>query len=169
VAVAAQHAVFLADDVQQLAVRLQAHQAVDDVHTRLLELARPDDVGRLVEARLDLHQSEHLLAAFGGVDERLNDRAVARGAVERLLDGEHVRVARGLLEEAHDARRERLVRVVHEHVALADRGEQIGAAVLLGGLEGRRRGRHVRGVVQLRPVDAGQVEQAPQVERAGRR
>ena len=113
VAVVAQHAVFLADDEGELAVRLEPDEAVDDVHAGLLELARPDDVRRLVEARLDLDEREHLLARLGRVDERLHDRAVARGAVERLLDGEHVRVARRLLEEGLHARRERLVRVVH--------------------------------------------------------
>ena len=70
----------------------------------------------LVEARLDLDEGEHLLAGLGRVDQRLDDRAVAAGAVERLLDGEHVRVGGGLLEERLHARRERLVRVVQQHV-----------------------------------------------------
>jgi len=80
-------------------VGLESDEAVDDVHARLLELARPDDVVRLVEAGLDLDQRQHLFSRFGGVDQRLDDRAVARGAVESLLDREHVRVARRLLEE----------------------------------------------------------------------
>ena len=62
VAVVAEHAVLLADDERELAVGLEPDEAVDDVHARLLELARPDDVGRLVEARLDLDEREHLLA-----------------------------------------------------------------------------------------------------------
>ena len=92
---------------------LQPDEPVDDVHAGLLELARPDDVGLLVEPRLDLDEREHLLARLGGVDQRLDDRAVARGAVQRLLDGEHVGVGGRLLEERLHARRERLVRVVH--------------------------------------------------------
>ena len=130
----------------------------------LLELARPDDVRGFVEARLHLHEGQHLLARFGRVDERLHDRAVARGAVQGLLDGEDVRVFRRLLEEQLHARREGLVGVVHEHIALADRGEDVGAAVLLGGLERQRGRRNVRGVVQLRPVDPRQVEQSAQIE-----
>ncbi len=143
VAVVTQHAVLLADDERELAVRLEADEAVDDVHAGLLELARPHDVRRFVESRLDLDEGQHLLAGLRRVDQRLHDRAVARRAVQRLLDGEHVRIARRLLEEALHARRERLVRVVDQHVALADRGEEVGAAVLLGRLE-RDRGRRAR-------------------------
>ena len=118
---------------------LQPDQAVDDVHAGLLELARPHDVRGLVEARLHLDEREHLLARLGRVDERLHDGAVAGGAVQRLLDGQHVRVLRGLLEERLHARGERLVRVVHEDVGLADGREDVGAAVLLAGLERRAR------------------------------
>ncbi len=143
-------------------------EPVDDVHARLLELARPHDVGGLVEAGLDLDEGEHLLAGLGRVDERLHDRAVARRAVQRLLDGQHVRVFRGLLEERLHARRERLVRVVHEHVGAADRREDVGPPVLLARLEGERRRRHVRRVVQLGAVDLREIEQPAQVERAGK-
>ena len=41
---------------------------------------------------------------------------VAGGAVERLLDREHVRVGRGLLDEPLHAGRERVVGVVQQHV-----------------------------------------------------
>ena len=47
--------------------------AVDDVAPGLLELARPTDVGLLVESRLDLDENEHLLAGFGSVDEGVHD------------------------------------------------------------------------------------------------
>ncbi|MEY9487737.1 hypothetical protein RKD26_003531 [Streptomyces calvus] len=55
-------------------MRLEADQAVDDVAAGLLQLARPLDVGVLVEAGLDLDQDEDLLAGLGGVDERVDDR-----------------------------------------------------------------------------------------------
>ena len=71
-------------------MRLQAEEAVDDVHAALLERARPLDVALLVEARLELDDRRHLLAVLGGARERLDDRRVAARAVERLLDGEHV-------------------------------------------------------------------------------
>ena len=121
VAVVAEAALLLPDHEGELAVGLQPDEAVDDVHAGLLELARPGDVRLLVEPRLDLDEREHLLAGLGRVDERLDDGAVARRAVERLLDGEHVGVGGGLLEEGLHARRERLVGVVQQHVLPGDR------------------------------------------------
>ena len=114
-------------------MRLEPDEPVDDVHARLLQLARPPDVGLLVEPRLDLHQRHDLLARRGRVDQRVDDGGVARGAVERLLDREHVRVGGGLLDEPLHARGERVVGVVDEHVALAQRGEDAR-----GGLAARR-------------------------------
>ncbi len=67
VRVTAQHLAFLADDQRQFAVRLEPDQPVHDMAARLLQFARPFDVGLLVEARLDLDEDEHLLAGFGGV------------------------------------------------------------------------------------------------------
>ena len=60
------HAVALAaHDEDALRVGLQRRVAVDDVHARLLQRARPPDVRALVEARLELHQAHRLLAALG--------------------------------------------------------------------------------------------------------
>ena len=94
-------------------------EAVHDVHARLFEHAGTVDVGLLVEAGLELDERDDLLALLGRLDERADDRALgAGGAVDGLLDREHVRVAGGLLDELLDRRRERVVRVVHEHVAV---------------------------------------------------
>ena len=104
---------------RHLAVGLEADEAVDDVHARLLERARPLDVGRLVEARLELDDRGHLLAVLGGADQRAHDRRVGAGAVERLLDREHVRIVGRLGDELDDVL-ERLVGMVQQDVALAD-------------------------------------------------
>ena len=121
VRVAAQLAALLAHHQGQLAVRLEAHQAVDDVAAGLLERARPDDVGVLVEPGLDLDQDEHLLARLGRVHQGVHDRRVAAGAVERLLDRAHVGVGGGLLEERLHRGGERVVGMVQQDVALAHR------------------------------------------------
>ena len=105
-------------------MRLQAEEAVDDLDAALLERARPLDVAGLVEARLELDDGGHLLAVLGRARERLDDRRVAAGAVERLLDREHVGIVGGARDELDD-RIERVVRVVEEDVALADDGEEI--------------------------------------------
>ena len=110
---------------------LETDDAVDDVHARLLELGRPGDVRLLVEARGELDERDDLLAGLGGTDERSDDRAVrSRGAVERLLDGEHVGIGDGLVDEGLDAVRERLIGVVDEDVAAIDDLEDVDLAVV---------------------------------------
>ena len=118
-AVAADAVFLAAHDHRDLGVRLEAEDAVDDVAAGFLEAARHDDVVLLVEARLDLHEHRDLLAVAGSVGERRDDRRLARDAVERLLDGEYGIVIGGRADEVLD-RRERLVRMVDEHVLLAD-------------------------------------------------
>ena len=61
-----------------------------------------------------------------------------RRPVQRLLDRQDVRIVGGLGDEPLDRRRERLVRVVDEDVAGADRGEHVGRLVLVGRDEPRR-------------------------------
>ena len=78
---------------RDLAVHLVVHDAVDDVHARFLEPPRPEDVVRLVEARLQLGHRGDLLAILHRVHQRADDARVAAGAVERLLDGEHIGIA----------------------------------------------------------------------------
>ena len=88
-----------AHDQRHLAVGLEADEAVDHVHAGVLQRARPLDVGRLVEARLQLDDRGHLLAVLGGADQRPDDRRVGAGAVQRLLDRQHVRIVGRLGDE----------------------------------------------------------------------
>ncbi len=66
-----------------------------------LEVAGPLDIGLLVESGLELDQRHDGFAGLGGLDESGHDRAVVRGAVERLLDGDDIGVLRCLLDELH--------------------------------------------------------------------
>ena len=84
-----------------------------------LEAAGHDDVVLLIEARLDLHEHGDLFAVARGVGEGRDDRRFARDAVERLLDGQHGIVVGRRADEVLD-RRECLVRMVDEHILLAD-------------------------------------------------
>jgi hypothetical protein len=93
------------------------------VHAVALERARPGDVVRLVEARLQLDQHRHLLARLRRVGQRAHDRRVAARPVQRGLDRQHLRVLGRLLEEPLDRGRERVERVVDQQVALADQVE----------------------------------------------
>ena len=160
------HAIVLAAQHERgLRMRLEADDAVDDVHAHLFERAGPPDVRLLVEARLELDDGGHLFAVLGGLNQRLHDRTVAAGAVERLLDPEHGRVFGRLRHEGLDRGGERVVRVVHQHVALAQQGEELGRIV---GDLGQPRGCHrCPGLaVQVGTVEGVDAPQPAQVQGA---
>ena len=100
-----------------LACVFSAGMPVDDVDARLLQLLRPADVGALVEARLQLHHADRLLAALGGLDQRRHQRRVGARPVDGLLDRQHVRILDRLLDEALHRGGEGVVGVVDEQVA----------------------------------------------------
>ena len=143
---------------------LETDHAVDDVGARLLQRARPVDVGLLVEPRLQLDERHHLLAGLCRPFERLHDRAVDRCAVQGLLDGEHVRVRRRGLHERLHRRHERLVRMVHENVAAAEHPEDVLRRVARGH-EPRRGHGGPRLALQVGTVERGDDLQSRQIER----
>ena len=119
-------AAFAPHDHRELGVRLQLDEAEHHLRAGALEVARPADIGLLVEASLQLDQRRHGLAGFRRLGERRDDGRFRRGAVERLLDRDHVRIARRLAQELHH-RVEGFVGVVDDDVLLADRRETIAA------------------------------------------
>ena len=141
--VAADVMAFPSHDQAALGVNLVAHQAIDDVHPRLLKLACPEDVVRLVKPRPQFHHRRHLFAVPDRALQRANDARVPARAVKRLLNGQHVRVRRRQLQELHHAV-EVLVRVVQQDVPLANGSEQVGPLAQLGGHR-----RYERRVTQL--------------------
>ena len=167
VAVPGQPARFLTHDEAELGVRLEPDDAVDDVDARVLELAGPRDVGLLVEAGLDLHQGQHLLAGLGGVDERVDDGAVPAGPVQRLLDRQHVRVGGGLLEERLHRGGEAVVGVVQQHVAPAEGAEDVAGLGRLHLVQVAVGAGQELGELQLGPVQVGHDRQPAQVQRLG--
>ena len=152
-------------------MRLEADDAVDDVHAHLFERPGPPDVGLLVEARLQLDDRRHLLAVLGGLNERRHDGAVAAGAIEGLLDPEHRRVLGRLRHEGLDGGGERVVGVVHQHVALAQQREELGRVVGRRRQPRRRHGRpglavQVGAVQRVEPPQPAQVERRAHPEHA---
>src|SRR5437773_327554 len=85
-----------------LAMRLQADDAVHDVHAGLFERTGPHDVVLLVEPGLELHERGHLLAVLGGTDQCRDDGARAARAIQGLLDREDSRILRRALDEIRD-------------------------------------------------------------------
>ena len=102
---------------------------------RLLEPTGPPDVRGLVESGLEFDEHGDLLALFGRLDAGIDDRATAGGAVERDLDGQHVGVVRGLVDELDDRAAERLVRVLNEDIT-----SSISAKMSTGSSSGCSRG-----------------------------
>ncbi len=111
-------------DEAELGVRLELEKAVDHLDASAFEIARPFDVGLLVEAGLQLDHDRHRLAGLGRVFQRLDDRRALARAVERPFDRHDVGIGGRLLQELeHDV--EGLVRVVDHDVLLADGGEAV--------------------------------------------
>src|SRR3546814_17607717 len=80
------------NDHRRLGVGLPVDEAVDDLHAGPLQRIGPEEILLLVEAGLELDHSGYRLPSFGSVDEGADDGGLLAGAVERLLDSEHVRI-----------------------------------------------------------------------------
>src|SRR6185295_623349 len=103
---------------RDLGMGLERGEAVDDVDAGPLQVLRPAQVALLVEAGLELYQRGNRLAHPGRFTQRGDDRRVVGRAVQRLLDRDHIGIARGLAQELHyDV--EAFIRVVHQYVAAA--------------------------------------------------
>ena len=118
---------FAADDHAALGVDFVADQSVNDVHAVFLEQPRPLNVVGFVEARPQFHDRRDLFALARGVFEGADDARIAAGAVKRLFDREHVGIRGGLFQKIHHAV-ERLIRMMQQNVAFANRGEQVRLA-----------------------------------------
>ncbi len=105
-------------------MRLQAEHAVDDLRARMLQPLRPVDVRLLVEARHQLDDDGHFLAAPRRLDQRFHQHRIDAGAIHGLLDRDDVGIVGRLADELDD-RLERLVRMVEQDVVLADRRQDV--------------------------------------------
>mmetsp|Transcript_9061 Transcript_9061/g.15098 ORF Transcript_9061/g.15098 Transcript_9061/m.15098 type:complete len:232 (+) Transcript_9061:120-815(+) len=96
---------------------------------RAFQTAGLADVGSFVKAGFKLHQRGDGLAVFGSFAKGFDNRGAFGRAIERLLDRHHIGVPRSLLQEAHD-HVEGLIRVVQQHVFLADGGKHVAVKIL---------------------------------------
>ena len=143
---------FLADNEAHLAVDLQTHHAVDNVHACLFKCTRPLNVGFFIKARLQLNEGRNVLAKGCGALERFDHRGPAACAIERDLDRKHVRIFSSSLDKPHNGIRKRIEWVVHEDVAILQHIEDVLAIALeLRDLSGGE-----RHVLQAAPVQLHQ-------------
>ena len=92
------------------------------------------------------------LAGFGRLDQRLDDRGFGGCTVQRLLDRDHVGIARRLLEELHHHVK-KLVRMVDDQILLPDSSEAIAAMVA----DAFRIARIVRHEFEIGAVELGEL------------
>ncbi len=90
-----------------------------------------------------------------------------RRPVEGLLDRQHLRIARRLLQEQLHARGERVVGVVQQDVALADHGQHVRGGRRLDLAERARRTGHELALLEVVALQAVDRPQAGEVQRAG--
>ena len=119
---------FAAHHQRQFRVGFEFGEAEHHLDPGRLHRTGEADVGFLVEAGAQFHHGGDGFAGFRGLDQRLDDRAVAAGTVQRLLDGDHAGILRGLAQELHHDV-ETLVGVVDDDVLGANGGETIAAEV----------------------------------------
>ena len=134
--------------------------------SRLLQQPCPADIALLVEARLDLDQDHDLLAGGCGADERVHDRALAGSPIQRLLDGEHLRVRCCLFDEALRRSGEGLIGVLDQQIAALQHREHVGKLAIDD--------RAVRGggtlewnVLEVRAIDRVELHEAGEVQGPG--
>ena len=76
---------------------LELDEAIDDLRTGSFEIPRPTDVSLFVKARLEFNERGDRLAGLRRFNQGSHDRAVGRCAIERLLDGDDIRIVRRLV------------------------------------------------------------------------
>ncbi len=125
VAVAAGLAVLVAaDEHGQLAMGFESDHAVEDLDAGIFHVARPADVGGLVEAGHEFDDEGGFLGGRGLSERQANGRVVA-GAVEGLLHGQDGGVFGALLDEVDD-RVVGVVGVMEQDVVLTKLVEDVG-------------------------------------------
>ena len=164
VRVAAQAPGFLPDHESGFGVELQPRHAVKHFRAGLVQRPRPVQVAILVESRLQLDDARDLLAPVRSAHQRADERRVVANPVHRHLDGDGCRVIGSNADEVLNAGVEALIRMVHEHIATANRRED----VLVTAAERRRPARRPWAIPQRRIVEARDLKQAGVVGSPGR-
>ena len=166
VAVAADAVGLVAHDERGLGVHLEPDEAVDDVDARLLQ--------RLAHSMLALSSKRALSSTSTATclprsAARMSERTIGLSPDVRysvILMASTCGSTDGLADELLDRGAERVVGVVHEHVAVAEHGEDVEPLVVAVVEAGRRDPLEHR-VLEVGPVEGVHRPQPAEVERAG--
>ena len=142
---------------------LHMGEAIDDMRARPFQTAALQDVRGLVKAGFQFHKGRDRLAVLGSLAQSRDDGAVVAGAIQGLLDRQHIGIARRLFQKA-DHHVEGLVRVMQQHVLLPDGGEHVAVMVQHAFRNARleRRPQQVGALGQHQFLQVGNPEQATQ-------
>ena len=108
-----------AGDQAELGVDFQPFNAIHHMTAGTFQQAGPLDVVFLIKAGFQLHQNIHLLAVFGGFHQCIHHLAVVGQTIKSHLDGDHVRVAGGLVQQLQEGT-DALIRIVNQLVLFQD-------------------------------------------------
>ena len=127
---------FAADDHRHLGVGLPFDEAVDDLDSGSFQPVGPQQILFFVEPRLEFDHGGDRLARLGSRDQRVDDRRLLAGAIQRLLDRDDVGILGRLPQEGHH-RLEAFIGMVDDEILGADRRKNV--AVMLGNPLGKAR------------------------------
>ena len=156
----AQLSCFAPHDQQRFGMDFVADHTVYHMRADLLQFRRPADISLLVKARHQLDHHRDLLAILRCANQRLHQLRIRPRAVHRHLDRHHIRGMRRIIQPL-DHRRERLVRMVQQNIALADGLKNIATFAQLFIHAHAIRGKFQRGLID--PI--GHLHQPYQIHR----
>ena len=122
---------FATHDDAELGMGPQALDPVNDLHCRLFQRLGPLQLVRVPEPRFEFNDRRHIFVVLGGSYQRVHDRAVAVGAVERLFDGHDIRIFCRLFDQPHDGQ-ETVIGVVQQDILGGERVEHAAGQVDIG-------------------------------------
>ena len=103
-------------------MNLPAYKTVYDVNASVFHLACPINVVLLIEARFQFDNCGHLFAILCSPAQGANNRRIIADAVQCLLYRQYIGVICRSIEEIHH-NRERIIRMMQQHIAFADSGD----------------------------------------------
>ena len=122
VRIAAHDTALAAGDQQHLGVGFETHHAVDHLGTDGLQHLRPVDIRFLVKTGLQLDNHHHLFAAAHRLPQQIHHLRVGPGAVNRLLDRQHLRVVHRFAQELQQQVKA-FKGLVDQHIAFLQTGQ----------------------------------------------
>ena len=115
---------------QHLGMGFQSHDAIHHLGANRLQHFGPVDIGLLVKARLELDHHRHLFAFAHRLAQQIHQGRIRTGAVNRLLDGQHIRVVDCGTQKKQDGVKA-FKRLMQNHIAALQLLKHVGPKIPL--------------------------------------